>query len=387
MIYWVHNIRMNAAGFRNFVQTRPIVQILSKGGATLEREGFLLMKKSMKKWLSVVALLLAAGSVTACSQNPSGSTSSTPSSSAAESSDAEKEPVTLKYINYGSKPETGDCDRVWEKFNEMLLAEKNCTVDVEYLGSGDVAQLKLKFASNEDFDFCYTADWWGFYENAQSNAFLELTDDLLKENMPYTYGELPNIAWKQSSVGGKIYMVPHPFASISNIVVGYRGDLLSKYGMSDLQTLDDLEAYLEKVSENEPGMIATALEGMANLYLNYKNGWNSGNAADWNYKISETENPEMFFTVMKDGYMDYAKKMREFYEKGFWTSDMINDTTTVWDLFSNGTTATLMHNSGTVESKCREITAEHPDWDLKMFNPYKGTDVNRGAIRKHGKAQ
>lgn len=384
MIYWVHDIRMNAAGFRNFVQTRPIVQILSKGGATLEREGFLLMKKSMKKWLSVVALLLAAGSVTACSQNPSGSISSTPSSSAAESSDAEKEPVTLKYINYGSKPETGDCDRVWEKFNEMLLAEKNCTVDVEYLGSGDVAQLKLKFASNEDFDFCYTADWWGFYENAQSNAFLELTDDLLKENMPYTYGELPNIAWKQSSVGGKIYMVPHPFASISNIVVGYRGDLLSKYGMSDLQTLDDLEAYLEKVSENEPGMIATALEGMANLYLNYKNGWNSGNAADWNYKISETESPEMFFTVMKDGYMDYAKKMREFYEKGFWTSDMINDTTTVWDLFSNGTTATLMHNSGTVESKCREITAEHPDWDLKMFNPYKGTDVVRAAYNSDG---
>lgn len=180
------------------------------------------MKKSMKKWLSVVALLLAAGSVTACSQNPSGSTSSTPSSSAAESSDAEKEPVALKYINYGSKPETGDCDRVWEKFNEMLLAEKNCTVDVEYLGSGDVAQLKLKFASNEDFDFCYTADWWGFYENAQSNAFLELTDDLLKENMPILTANSRTSHGNSPALAGRFtwFLIPSPASVISSLATG-----------------------------------------------------------------------------------------------------------------------------------------------------------------------
>lgn len=346
------------------------------------------MKQPMKKWLSVIALVLAASTATACSSTGTSSGSSTASqpesSTSTSAGGTAEEPVTLKYVNYGAKPETGDCDRVWEKLNEMLLEKLNCTVDVEYLGSGDAAQMKLKFAGNEDFDFCYTANWWGFYENAQSNAFMEITEDLIKENMPYTYNQLPDIAWRQSSVGGKIYMIPLAFAGIANNVVGYRGDLLAKYGMDDLKTLDDLTAYMAKVAENEPDMMAASLEGMANLYLNYKNGWNTGLAADWNYKLSETENPEMFFTVMQDGYMEYAKTMREFYEKGFWTSDMINDTTAVWDLFSNGTTATLIHNAGTVESKCREITAEHPEWDLKMFNPYQGADVVRAAFNTDG---
>lgn len=348
------------------------------------------MKQPMKKWLSVIALVLAASTATACSStgtsSGSGTASKPESSSSAPAGETTEEPVTLKYINYGAKPETGDCDRVWEKLNEMLLENLNCTINVEYLGSGDEAQMKLKFAGNEDFDFCYTANWWGFYENAQSNAFLEITEEMLKENMPYTYNQLPDIAWRQSSVAGKIYMVPHPASTICNFVVGYRGDFLAKYGMSDLKTLDDLTAYMVKVAENEPGIIAASVKNMADLYLNYKSGWcwNSGQAAGWNYKLSDSENPEMFFTVMKDEYLDYAKTMRELYEKGCWTSDMINDTTTVWDQFANGTTATLIHNAGTVESKCREITIEHPDWDLKMFNPYAGANVSEAAYTIDG---
>lgn len=325
------------------------------------------MKKHMKMWALAMALMLALCSVATVAMG-----------------ETKDEPVTLKYVNWGAKPESGDCDRVWAKLNEMLLEELNCTIEVEYLGSGDAAQMKLKFAGNEDFDFCYTANWWEFYNNAQSNAFMEIPEDMIKENMPYTYANIPSIAWNQSSVSGKIYMVPQISPGINNTVVGYRGDLLEKYGMSDLETLEDLEAYLTKVAENEPGMIATALDGMPNLYLNYKNGWNEGTSAAWTYKIDQKDDPEMIFSVMQDEFMDYAKTMRAFYEKGFWTSDLINDTTATWDMFANGTAATLMHNAGTVESKCREISKDHPEWKLKMFNPYQGADVVYGAFNTNG---
>ena len=101
------------------------------------------MKKHMKKWLAAIAAALVACSVTACTP---AATSSKGAASGSESktdvsSKADEAPVTLKYINYGAKPESGDCDRVWAKLNELLLQNVNCTMEVEYLGS-DEAEIR-----------------------------------------------------------------------------------------------------------------------------------------------------------------------------------------------------------------------------------------------------
>ena len=344
------------------------------------------MKKHMKKWLAAIAAALVACSVTACTP---AATSSKGAASGSESktdvsSKADEAPVTLKYINYGAKPEAGDCDRVWAKLNELLLQNVNCTMDVEYLGSGDLAQMKLKFAGNEEFDFCFSSSWWGFYDNAKANAYLELSDEMIQTNMPYASKQIPNIAWQQGSVGGKKYMVPQSYGYNGTAIVGYRGDLLERYGMKELETLDDLEAYMTKVAENEPGMIASNTSGMKSFYLTYKNGWAPGNDSLWTYKLSETENPEMFHAVMQDEYLDYAKKMREFYTKGFWPSDLINDMRSQDDKLPNGTLAIYAHNPTTVNARLLDNSVKHPEWKLKMFNPYKGAATINDPYANNG---
>ena len=177
------------------------------------------MKKHSKKILAVFAMVLALACVlTACA--PAAASSGNTGSKASEapaSSKADKKPITLKYINYGAKPDTGNCDGIWKAVNDILLKDLNCTMDVEYIGAGDVAQITLKYAGNEEFDFAYAADWWGFTDIAQSNGFYELKMDELKQYAPYMVENLPEIAWKQGSVGGKMYMLPDLFLWISRI--------------------------------------------------------------------------------------------------------------------------------------------------------------------------
>ena len=144
------------------------------------------MKKHSKFFAALAVILMLACMMTACA--PAATSSGKTESKASEipaSSKADEKPVTLKYVNYGAKPDSGNCDGIWKAVNDILSKDLNCTMDVEYLGSGDKSQMALKYAGNEEFDFAYTAHWFGFADNAQNNAFRALTMDELKQYAPY----------------------------------------------------------------------------------------------------------------------------------------------------------------------------------------------------------
>ena len=331
------------------------------------------MKKHSKKILAVFAIVLALACVlTACA--PAAASSGNTGSKASEapaSSKADKKPITLKYINYGAKPDTGNCDGIWKAVNDILLKDLNCTMDVEYIGAGDVAQITLKYAGNEEFDFAYAADWWGFTDIAQSNGFYELKMDELKQYAPYMVENLPEIAWKQGSVGGKMYMLPDLFFGYHEYLIAYRGDLREKYGMDKLKTMADLEKYAEQVKQNEPGMEILNMV-TREFWLEYPNNLNSGT---WTYQYTDPAKAEMVLDVMQDDYVTYAKKMREYYEKGYNSPDLINDKTNAEEKFKGGSLAALTRNNTTINKLALQINKDHPEWKIEIFNPYEGHKV------------
>ena len=331
------------------------------------------MKKHSKKFFAALALILAlACALTACA--PAAASSGNAESKASEtpvSSKAEEKPVTPKYINYGAKPDTGNCDGIWKAMNDILLKDLNCTVDVEYLGSGDKAQMALKYAGNEKFDFTYSANWFGFADNAQNNAFRALTMDELKQYAPYMVENLPDIAWKQASVNGKIYMLPSMSADFEQEVIMYRGDLLEKYGMSELKTMADFEEYVSNVAEQEIGI--EAMPASSQLWFNIPYGYET--TGDWTFRYTNPDVIEFILDAMADEYITYAKKIRSFYEKGILAPDLINDTTNVNEKFKNGLLASTFHNTGTLNTYAIEINKTHPEWKVRIFNPYAGYKV------------
>lgn len=69
---------------------------------------------------------------------------------------------------------------------------------------------------------------------------MELTPEFLQTNMPQTWATLPESAWEETYVDGKIYMVPRNTAEI----FPDRGpfvnmDIAEKYGF----TADDIKTY------------------------------------------------------------------------------------------------------------------------------------------------
>ena len=341
------------------------------------------MKKHSKKIFAALALILAlACALTACA--PAAASSGNAESKASEapvSSKAEEKPVTLKYINYGAKPDKGNCDGIWKAMNDILLKDLNCTMDVEYLGSGDKAQMALKYAGNEKFDLSYMASWWGFDNLGHNNAFYELTMDALKQYAPYMVENLPEIAWMQCSVGGKIYMLPRINIGYPRACPIYRGDLLEKYGMSELQTMDDLEKYMELVANNEKDLEVIKTEFYLQLWL-----YNKQNFFDsiWTFNYADATKSEYIYAPFEEAYLDYAKKMRSFYEKGIIDANSINDMTPQNDKFKNGLLAVTAHNLGTVDQLAQEINKEHPEWKVKIFNPYKGAPTYTGKFTGNG---
>ena len=331
------------------------------------------MKKHSKKIFAALALILAlACALTACA--PAAASSGNAESKVSEapaSSKADEKPVTLKYIVRSAEPDSGNRDEVWKAVNEILLRDLNCTVEVEYLGSGDKAQMALKYAGNEVFDFAYSAWWWGFPENAQSNAFYELKMDELKQYAPYMVEALPDIAWKQASVGGKIYMLPNIDFEYSNAVIMYRGDLLEKYGLTKLKTMDDLDKYMELVAKNETGMevLYTTFTELWKLYPSHLKG------DPWSYQYNDPNKQVFDHNAMWDGYVEFAKKMRDFQEKGIISPERISDTSNQLDKFRNGLSAVVAHNGTTINALALSVTKEHPEWKVDFFNPYMGDQV------------
>lgn len=370
-----------------FGAKRPIRSAQFRG--EIEKNGRInFMKRANRKRIARTSGLLAAlfllgacgndapSSTPVSSENPSSASSAAGESSAP----AELEYVKLKYVNYGDKPSTGNYDEVWAKINEMLKEDLNCEVEVEWLGSADAqSKLAMKYAGNEIFDFAYDATWLGYVNNASQNAFREVTMEEIEEYMPLVKEQLPDIAWQQSKVGGKIYMIPVINYGYNYLGVLIRGDICEKYSLGSIETAEDFEKYCYAIAENEPGMEAigdvTYLDDM--LYQNPSGLRSMITGLDSGYHLQDAlaGNYEVTSFMLSDMYTDYCKKMRQYYQDGLWSADAIADTVDSQTKFSNGLLGTVIHTMATLNATAKTVSQEHPEWKLKICNLNKGADV------------
>ena len=163
-------------------------------------------------------------------------------------------PQTLTMYLLGDRTE--DFDKVFSLINGKLQNKVNAELEVKFLSWGEYTQkYPLLFASGEDFDIIYSADW-AFY-NAQSTkqGFYEFTQENLKKYAPLTAATIYDEAWEQAKVNGKVYMLPMNFSELKGNVYLIRGDLMKKYGMTEVDSLDKLEKYLTHVKEKESNLI------------------------------------------------------------------------------------------------------------------------------------
>ncbi|WP_029192702.1 ABC transporter substrate-binding protein [Paenibacillus harenae] len=339
----------------------------------------------------MIAVMLAACSGGNANETNNGNTGAntgtdTGTNQEKEDSAPELKETELKMVLLGDTPT--DLDAMLAELNKLLKQELNATIAIEYLPWSDWEQkYSLILSSGEPIDLIYTSDWAKYAQEATKGAFVEVTDDLLTKYMPLTKASQDPVSFEQGKINGKLYFVPKNSAAFNGEqAVLIRGDLREKYGLEPLASVDDLRAYLDAVAANEKGAgiipYAASQDNESFRILMQEQEINMINVGpDYQYRWEDHDSltiDKIEYKYDSTSYIAFAKEMKEWADKGFWTKNAISNKTQPRDAFENGTSATLIWNAGTVSASAAKVTADHPDWKPEVY------DVIPNSIKRLG---
>jgi len=166
----------------------------------------------------------------------------------------ELEPVELIYYYPASKVER-DTQMVEDEINKLVQPKINATVRLKPVDFGNYeTKLNTIMTANESFDLAFSAHWTGnFYGNSRKGAFMEITDEMVKQYLPKTSEILPPDFWEAAKVDGKGYMIPSYQQAFYMEGFQVQKKLADKYGLdtSTIKSWLDWEPFLKQIKENE----------------------------------------------------------------------------------------------------------------------------------------
>lgn len=262
-----------------------------------------------------------------------------------------------------------DYDQVLTEFNKKAKTDLNATIKVNWIGWGDFStKYPLVLASGEPIDLIYTATWLNFYQQAQKGAFKPL-EEIGPKYAPKSFSTEPKEALKQATVNGHIYALPANNVNINTYGVIVRGDLMKKYGITDIKNLDDYGKFLDAVVKNDKnldptGMYSTQhpIDGIYFLsqHLYPLSGDLATNSPFW-IDINDT-NGKVVNVVDRPDMPDFLKKMKDWSDKGYWPKSVLSNKDN--DMINTGKAASFIHN---IDNWIGDYI-KNPQYDFKYFN-------------------
>jgi putative aldouronate transport system substrate-binding protein len=292
-----------------------------------------------KKILAVtLAVIMLISILAACSNQTenkpaadSANTKGTNNSTETNALDISKE-VKLVYYLWGSPgPANND---ILAEVNKLLKRDINATLEVKWIDWPDIAtKYPLLFASGEKFDMAHaspTADV-SYYTLAAQDALVDITD-MLGVVAPNLKEAIPDQAWAGSKFDGKIYGVPTLYGEYTPYGYAYRSDLLKKYGMEKISSVEDMEKYMDNVIANEsyPPINGNANDAfnMFRMLVDSTDMWLNAPGIALTELNLVTKSPEDYKTVFHPAFTqefeNWAVKMREWSDKGYWPKDILS---------------------------------------------------------------
>ena len=323
------------------------------------------MKERMKKLAALfLSTALAAGMLVGC-----GSDDGSASKDGKEALDT-SEYVELKMYLLGDR--SADFDEVYGKINEILKEKLNCTISVDFLSWGEHdTKYSLLFSGGEEFDLIFTASSWGHYEQTVAlGGFYPLTEDFIKTYAPQIWETVPALGWSQAKVDGVAYMVPNYQNEFGQDVLAVRGDLLAKYGITDITNWDQLVAFYKACAAD--GIYASN-GGPWYQYFQAKGLSTTGGAPKGGelvlYNAQDPSDLSFTYLLDWDGFTDYCKQMKELADLGCWSPDVLSSTDERQTGLLTGRTAGMIWNLGSCKWYASEANKEHPEWNVTIVDP------------------
>ena len=362
------------------------------------------MRRNMKKILAILlGTVMTAGLLAGCGSkggNQSGEAAASVESSVSDTgsesaSDAEEsaqgtaeaaeggpdisEHVDITMYLVGDTPET--YDDILAKVNEITEREINASLNVKWLSwSEHDTKYSLLFSGKEDFDLIFTAPAWCHYEQTVAlGGFLELTDDMISTYMPDVWEQLPEAAWNQARIDGKIYMMPANFVEVNPVTIAVRTDWMEQYGFDDIGSWDECMAFMKACGENGKNAFAVKEDNPWGLYIASitegcnPNGYSglsgtpNGNSFIY-YNGYDPENTQLTSLFDMEEFRNFCYQMKELADAGAIPDDVLSTNFEERQTYiANGKAAFCLWNTGTARTYANEINAAHPECKMQIF--------------------
>lgn len=238
--------------------------------------------------------------------------------------------ITLTFPIISAVPQ--DLDKVEEELSKIAMEKYNCTITLQPLGFADyVSQAPLILAGSEDIGLMIHFDPITNYSSMVSSGQINDITELLKEHAPEVMDTIGEDYLSACRVDDKLYGVPtmHDLATGYGVVM--RTDLLEKYNIdvSNVKTLDDLDAVFEVIKANEPEISPMFTGGAAMNPADAIMKSTVDTLGDgYGVLMDNGQDEKVTNYFMTDEYRTYVDKVYEWNQNGYLLpdSDSIQDT-------------------------------------------------------------
>ncbi|MDR3146157.1 MAG: extracellular solute-binding protein, partial [Treponema sp.] len=279
--------------------------------------------------------------------------------------------------------------KVMEAVNAKMKNDINATVEIRFIGWGDLASKYPLILASGDLDWIYTSSWAYYVQESQKGAFMEITEDMVKTYMPRHYAVLDPEAYKQVQVNingeKKMFMIAKTSPMRMTPAFLLRKDLREKYGIPPISRFTDIEPYLEAIKGNEPGMIPLMLNNSYDVKRPFTDllreaGIESTDifsvtGAGLNIMYDYRDPSGKIFTCFEEPYRSAAiqicKRIKEWFDKGYINSDVFGNIAMSKDSFAQGKSGVALGHS--LDLPVNIATAVANGWDPEII-PILGPD-------------
>ncbi|MCL2363724.1 MAG: hypothetical protein FWC71_03570 [Defluviitaleaceae bacterium] len=343
----------------------------------------------MKKMFLAIALILAAAlAFTACGRNNDddndGNNQQTPAVTQAPADTTQApgddnqtpaetqppaDPIRLTYAV--ARPDRLTQQHALDAMNAALL-ERGFILEFD-LFDGAMYQVML---AGMEADLVAAARWNDFIPNAQQGAFAPIDRELIRTLMPTWYENHAGFL-EAATVDGQIFAIPNNFVGINAPYWMLRRDWFPP-GLTSIQSMDDLYAYLAHARTINPHMIPIAMStaqvnwqmaalGFAQTHVFAPGTPRSVSAIAMDKR--DYPNFVMHYTYEMEEYVEFLRWMTRFYDSGFFHSDILTNPFPWQEAFFAGESAVFAGtNHDWVNWIGRELEAADPNAELYLLD-------------------
>ena len=223
--------------------------------------------------------------------------------------------VTIRLYMPGDQQ--SDLATVMEEFNKIAEKEIGARVEMTLIDSGAYTEkMNMKLATKEDFDVCFTGYVNPYGTAVKNESYYPLTE-LIDKYAPDLWDKIPEFWWDGVRRDGEIYAVPNQ--QIASTVPSMELDKkwIEKYNLDvdSLKTWDDFEPFMQQIKENEPKYFPTKPWG--NYWVQNFEKITTGVGLDL-----REDKLTAIYEWDADGYQHGLDKLHEWFEKGYFRSDI-----------------------------------------------------------------